>query len=157
MGLWSEPIYVYPENITINFKSFHIPVTIIQNLDSVPNKPTKLSEFIKLFTESSNIWGYIQKDKEIKKDWDIFLKSISSQNPTYKHIQFHFYCSDDNVPFYIQYDRSRNVTELIWFFSNEQAFNDIIDEAEDFVISFNKQKYIKNYSKSEIFGKIILN
>lgn len=157
MGLWSEPIYVHPENITINFKSFHIPVTIIQNLESVPNKPTKLSEFIKLFTESSNIWGYIQKDKEIKKDWDIFLKSISSQNPTYKHIQFHFYCSDDNVPFYIQYDRSRNVTELIWFFSNEQAFNDIIDEAEDFVISFNKQKYIKNYSKSEIFGKIILN
>lgn len=157
MGLWSEPIYVHPENITINFKSFHIPVTIIQNLESVPNKPTKLSEFIKLFTESSNIWGYIQKDKEIKKDWDIFLKSISSQNPTYKHIQFHFYCSDDNVPFYIQYDRSRNVTELIWFFSNEQTFNDIIDEAEDFVISFNKQKYIKNYSKSEIFGKIILN
>ena len=157
MGLWSEPIYVHPENITINFKSFHIPVTIIQNLESVPNKPTKLSEFIKLFTESSNIWGYIQKDKEIKKDWDIFLKSISSQNPTYKHIQFHFYCSDDNVPFYIQYDRSRNVTELIWFFSNEQVFNDIIDEAEDFVISFNKQKYIKNYSKSEIFGKIILN
>ncbi len=154
MGLWSEPIYVYPENIIINLKSFQLPITITQNLESIPAKPTQLSQLIKLFNESSNIWGYIQKDKDMIKDWDIFLKSISSQNPTYKHIQFHFYCSDDNVPFYIQYDRTKNITELIWFFSNHQNFNDIIDDAEDFIISFNKQKYIKNYSRTEIFGKV---
>ena len=159
MGCWSEPIFVNPPNLTCNKSNInskllekyfnHCEHDTDENNDSVDYTHSKISN-------CSKIYGYFY-DEEIE-FWKTYLQEISFQNKNLLNIEFHLFCSDENVPYIIGlFDGKFKIVSAEennprWI--NVENCNQILSDNEDpnetneFFTEFSKEKYI-DYLKGQ--------
>ena len=63
-----------------------------------------LKEFMSTTCDTLRIYGYLTAPKAL--GWIYLSKKLMEDYPTLQWIQYHFYCSDEGLPFYLEYKRT---------------------------------------------------
>ena len=152
MSIWSECIYVYPANQIVDLSL--IDRNLLENLSHSgffikyleENGPSKLTleEIKNECFKKAKIYGYMD-DKELK-SWDNLLYSLSLQIPG-QNIEFHFFCSHEQLPYYFIYDFYTNTTYYYEGYKFHVAYFDVDEQGEYIKTLFNTEKYIQKYKK----------
>ena len=170
MGIWTRPLFVTSPDIVVRTADIPEP-TLTLLKDQIPYGDIFLQESFTLqnlmdsIHDMAKIWGYL--DVSLLTAWVKFMKFIRSQNPDAPIIQFHFFCRDEDIPFYFEcrqdgscwffqyspkqflehfsqkeYYPVENVAELSDDEENEVEHAEVEEEYE---IVFNLQAYAEKY------------
>ena len=156
MGVWSQCIYVYPNESMVDLSK--IDKKVLQNLshsgffnkylDENQSSIMSLDEIKSECYDTAKIYGYL--DETELSSWDSLLCALAEQIPG-SDIEFHFYCSDDRFPYFFQYCHENKTTYYYTGQSNHIAYYDIVytnddqNKPQSISIRFNNDKYINNY------------
>jgi len=103
MGIWSSPIAVRPANLTIDQSKFSSAV--IDRLGChylFSDETSSLDDFFLQMCDTARVIGYM--DTELIGAWTEFAKEVARQNSLTRPLQFHMWCSDYEIPYFIQLD-----------------------------------------------------
>jgi hypothetical protein len=162
MGIWSECIYVYPGDEIVDLSKINKKALEQLSHSGFFNKyldcsnPTEDKNLSKVSLEeiksecydTAKIYGYL--DENELNGWNEFLIGLSKQIPN-KNIEFHFYCSDEKLPYYFQYNHEDQIVYLYKGQRNHICYFDANYEYDEnnniksIQTSFNLAKYINNY------------
>lgn len=171
MGIWSEPVFavcynkekqiIDSEKVILTFPNKSCKNERIVVFDDKTRKEfglashgviirgkTTFKESIMAISNCAKIYGYF--DKVEVEMWNSYFSLLFNQNPDVFIAAAHFYCIDDNLPFYIISKRDKpQKIQVFGGTSDSQCvlYTDIIydDDKEserDIYFEFNKTKYI---------------
>ncbi len=93
-------------------------------------------EIVVHFGECYRLMGYFTK--ETVGAWKHFLLEVGEQHPNEPFIEFHFFCSDENIPYFFRLD---NKTKIVTYYQadpakleHEKAFYILPDDDEVFLL-----------------------
>jgi hypothetical protein len=170
MGIWTRPLFVTSPDIVVRTADIPEPTLTLLKAqvpygDIFLHESFTLQNLMDSIHDMAKIWGYL--DVSLLTAWVKFMKFIRSQNPDAPIIQFHFFCRDEDIPFYFEcrqdgscwffqyspkqflehfsqkeYYPVENVAELSDDEENEVEHAEVEEEYE---IVFNLQAYTENY------------
>lgn len=121
MGIWSQCIYVDKPDLKFDIKL--IPDNIVKRLNyhgfftnyldnKSPDKSSiiSLKEFSEECRDTAKIYGYL--DDKLRSIWSEFILNVASQNSDCDYFEIHFYCSDENIPYYFYYNKNDKYDEV---------------------------------------------
>lgn len=150
MGVWSRAVYTNkPEAIVEKrwFTEHDSPCRILRHyslsFDDDMGETFTMKELMGCVHENSKIWGHMAMDQ--RQGWDKLLENILEKNPEIDVIEIHFYCLDDEMPYYFYRERGEGKRSMLkvmpmghLFYSKRSGRNNV---------EFVDEKYIKNYKK----------
>jgi hypothetical protein len=100
-----------------------------------------LDDFMTTHCDTHKIYGYMNYTQV--SSWLDLCEFISRQNPTITSLEFHFYCSDDELPFYISWSKGN---DFIGFHvgSSDSLFYKKISKDDESLLNFDENMYRKN-------------
>jgi hypothetical protein len=134
MGIWTRPLFVTSPDIVVRTADIPEP-TLTLLKDQIPYGDIFLQESFTLqnlmdsIHDMAKIWGYF--DVSLLTAWVKFMKFIRSKNPDAPIIQFHFFCRDEDIPFYFECRQDGSC----WFFQYSP---------EQFLEHFSQKEYYPN-------------
>jgi hypothetical protein len=115
MGIWSRPLFVTSPDIVVRTADIPEPTLTLLKAqipygDIFLQESFTLQNLMDSIHDMAKIWGYL--DVSLLTAWVKFMNFIRSQNPDAPIIQFHFFCRDEDIPFYFECRQDGSC----WFF-----------------------------------------
>jgi hypothetical protein len=115
MGIWTRPLFVTSPDIVVRTADIPEPTLTLLKAqipygDIFLQESFTLQNLMDSIHDMAKIWGYL--DVSLLTAWVKFMKFIRSQNPDAPIIQFHFFCRDEDIPFYFECRQDGSC----WFF-----------------------------------------
>lgn len=148
MGIWTVPLFTSHPELNVNLgwirpenKCGELVNCLFNfiNEDFETGRVVKLGEFMSAICNTAKIYGYL--DIRTLEMWSDFMTRVVEFNPGTESFQLHFFCTDDQIPFYFEYCRGECVMKE--FQAYHCAFFDWKREGP----VFDRKKYAKRYSK----------
>jgi len=153
MGVWSRAVFTnHPEAIVDKSWFGHDgPCRILRhysltNIDTDSETMT-MKELMEGVHENSKIWGHMDMDQRM--GWDALLRNTLEKNPHIKLIELHFYCLDDEMPYYFYRERGDDKKSYMKILPMGHVYYSRVgkdDEGRKRVLFVDK-KYKKTYKK----------
>lgn len=170
MGTWSQPLFVTaypPGNYTLDTSA----MTQIERrwwehsgfLSNVWDEVNKkfivkdiftLEEFMETHCDSHKIYDYMTSEQISK--WFSLFEMLIKQNPTLGKLQFHFFCSDTQEPFYFYFNKGdkdfiMNVgsSDSLYYMEKNK------DKYSERPLKFNIEKYRHNLGKIHFRSRLM--
>lgn len=145
MGIWSRALFTnFPEG-RIDMSKFPENHPIRWYFGNISDD-ISLEEMMKLFHDHSKVWGYLTKQK--MKAFENLFQEIVLQNPNHpKIIELHFFCIDENMPYYLGYHTEFEKGFYKLYHPNDVAFF-TLGKVVDYYYrpTFQEDLYQKRYS-----------
>jgi hypothetical protein len=137
MGLGSNPLFAKPANIVFVPKKLNTYLEYGNYIEDmiIPDIPISTGKFLQNIIDEYpcgiGIYGYLIKSHVNL--WKCFLTDILEQNPREKKIEFHFYCGEIGLAYFMQATRKQDkiVFSIMIGSQNDAAYNDITFEDND--------------------------
>jgi hypothetical protein len=115
MGIWTRPLFVTSPDIVVRTADIPEPTLTLLKAqipygDIFLQESFTLQNLMDSIHDMAKIWGYL--DVSLLSAWVKIMKFIRSQNRDAPIIQFHFFCRDEDIPFYFECRQDGSC----WFF-----------------------------------------
>lgn len=149
MGIWSVPLFTSHPELKVDLgwirpknKCGELAGCLFKfsNEDFETGRVVKLGEFMSAICDTAKIYGYL--DIRALENWQDFMNRVAEFNPRTESFQLHFFCTDEQIPFYFEYREGRCIMRE--FQAYHCAFFDWKREGP----IFNRKNYVKRYSKA---------
>ena len=164
MGTWSRPLFAVvspgkPEDWFIDFKEW--PIQRMQRWGHAAFFPDmsvtriNLATFMNTECDTHRILDHM--DQEQINRWIQLFRDIYAGNPTLNSVEFHFFCTDTQEPFFLKVSRDRPTrlelgigqSESIWYFHQKRRLwgGRINSGDEERLLIFDEKAYRAALSK----------
>lgn len=125
MGVWSKPLFTNHPDAVVDITKLHPDIdnigcidilSYVENKEINSNTKTtktdiktqstnimKLHDIFMSIHDSAKIYGYLNPYTVYL--WRLFMLNVIQQNPTIETLEFHFFCLDEEMPYYFRVDK----------------------------------------------------
>lgn len=154
MGCWSRPVCVKPNGLKLDYSK--VNASVREHLSHCgyeeDSQTTTAEELHSQCVDTAKIYGYLEQEE--LEAWSALLAEVSRQNSN-TEVEFHFYCSDNQFPFYFSYSPSgkfetmvgkQNAPDYTDNTSDSEASDSEASEEEK-EVEFSQTKYLALYDE----------
>lgn len=153
MGVWSRAVYTNKPEAIVERQWFsqtdspgyilkHYALSYLEDMEET----FTMKDLLECVHENSKIWGHMAMDQRL--GWDDLLKKVLERNPEIDVIEIHFYCLDDEMPYYFYLERGENKRSMMKVMPMGHLFYSKRNGRSK--VTFVDEKYIKNYKNIHV-------